>query len=79
MLEKQALDLSADRRRFTCVVRGRRDLVEPLLQGLQQEKGWDVDARLLMYAAGLELGSGLARETANGACAPLPSLGSGWV
>ena len=36
------------------------------MQGLQEEKGWDVDARLLMYAAGLELGSGLARETANG-------------
>ena len=28
-------------------------------QALQKEKGWDVDARLLMYAAGLQMGGSM--------------------
>lgn len=40
----------------------------PTMQALQQEKGWDVDARLMMYAAGLDDGSSAPQQPApNGA------------
>lgn len=34
---------------------------------MQKEKGWDVDARLLMYAAGLQLGSSLCTPSSQSA------------
>lgn len=34
------------------------------MQDLKAEKGYEVDARLLMYAAGLELGGSLSRPSA---------------
>jgi hypothetical protein len=33
---------------------------------MQKEKGWDVDARLLMYAAGLQMGSSLCPPSSQG-------------